>query len=1221
MFLCQHSSSRFACAWTTLLIASACWPLSSRCETVFPAQVWLTRECADVGLDPAKLELFAQRVGGDGCVIRDGNMVKSWGNVAGHKDWASAAKPVLSTLLMLAVEEGKLPSVDAKVKDFDWELSAKDSAMTFRQLANMVSGYALDEAPGEAWGYNDYAIQLYAKSLERVFKQPLDQVLRERLAPLQLEDGEFFGSRNGAGVTASPRDFARLGWLWFNRGRWANRQLISEKLFAECVRVGVPADLPRAKKVTNDYLKIGSYGGGTDQTPSGPGVYGFNLWFNEMLSSGQRVWPALPADAYQANGLWNRDTLTVIPSLRMVVASRAAKPGKFEPGVADGEYNQNLKLLAEAVISQTSVNSNAQTSKTVEVDRWQPHDFSFKSSEPVENPFRVRFTATVNGPSGDSFELPGFYDGAGVWKVRVSGSSEGSWSLRTHSDLPALEGRSADFKCVANSNAKVHGTLRIDPRHPRHFLFEDGQRFYMLGYECDWLWSLDFTDPKLPTVNSLLDKVAEHGFNYVILNSYAHDTTWRPGKSGDDDYGPPPAYAWEGTNEQPDHGRLNVAYWQHYDRVIEALHQRGIMAHILLKVYNKKVKWPERGSAEDDLFFRSMIARYAAYPNVLWDFSKEAHNEKDLQYKLVRLRFVRAGDPYQHLITVHDDNANYDAGAFDGVADYRSDQQHSKFRETLLAQRQLRAWPVANVEFGYEHGPDGPNDKTYRAAQAPEEFVRRAWEIAMAGGYTAYYYTYTAWDVLRPAHTPRGYAYFKLLKDFFESTRYWELEPTDGISSAGWALANPGLEYVVYVDRAQRVSISLPDSPLPYASEWFHPLTGRRVKAGQLKPGKQDIEPPSDWTGPAVLHVKPEKLASIDVSGFYSSIHHWRDLRDGSRFIQVIPNQPSYEPSQVREIVENILLFQRANGGWPKDYDMLAILSEQQRAKVVETHGASDSSYDNGNLHSQVDYLARAVAQTGHAKWRAACERGFDFLLRSQYPNGGIPQRFPNATSYHAHITFNDGVMIGALEVLRDAAESKPHFAWLDAHRRQQAADAVKRGVNCILRCQIVVDGVKTGWCQQHDENTFEARPARTFELASICPQESTEIVRFLMQEKNPSAEIVAAIDSAVDWLTKVGLSGIRVEKVKSTTEEFLRHTADFDTVIVADSRAKPLWARHYEIGTNRPIFAGRDGVKKYSLSEIERERRTGTAWYGGWPDSLLKAARHNKSDAQTYAR
>ena len=78
--------------------------------------------------------------------------------------------------------------------------------------------------------------------------------------------------------------------------------------------------------------------------------------------------------------------------------------------------------------------------------------------------------------------------------------------------------------------------------------------------------------------------------------------------------------------------------------------------------------------------------------------------------------------------------------------------------------------------------------------------------------------------------------------------------------------------------------------------------------------------------------------------------------------MQPLPDQPSYAPEQVREIAGNILLFQRENGGWPKDYDMAAILTADQEAAVRATRSKADTSYDNGNLHSQVDYLARAYA-------------------------------------------------------------------------------------------------------------------------------------------------------------------------------------------------------------------------------------------------------------------
>lgn len=346
---------------------------------------------------------------------------------------------------------------------------------------------------------------------------------------------------------------------------------------------------------------------------------------------------------------------------------------------------------------------------------------------------------------------------------------------------------------------------------------------------------------------------------------------------------------------------------------------------------------------------------------------------------------------------------------------------------------------------------------------------------------------------------------------------------------------------------------------------------------------------------------------TIDLDGFHDSAHHWRYIRDEDRFIQAEPNQPSYRPDQIREIAANILLFQRANGGWPKDYDMAAILTDEQKAAVRATHEDTDASFDNGNLHSQVTYLAHAYTQERDPAWRASCERGLDFILAAQYPNGGFPQRYPNAKDFHAHITFNDLVTIGCLNLLKDAGDAKSHWKWLDDTRRKKARDAMRRGVDCILRCQIRADGKLTGWCQQHDETTFEPCAGRTFELVSICPQDTTYVTRFLMRFSSPSEEMKRSIKGAVAWLEQVQLKGVRIDKVKAPEEKFERYESDFDKVVVEDPAAPPLWARHYEIGTNKPVFAGRDGVRKYAFAEIERERRTGTPWFGDWPEKLIK--------------
>jgi PelA/Pel-15E family pectate lyase len=371
----------------------------------------------------------------------------------------------------------------------------------------------------------------------------------------------------------------------------------------------------------------------------------------------------------------------------------------------------------------------------------------------------------------------------------------------------------------------------------------------------------------------------------------------------------------------------------------------------------------------------------------------------------------------------------------------------------------------------------------------------------------------------------------------------------------------------------------------------------------------------------AVLPSSAVAATAIDTSGFRDSRHHWRNIVQPERFMQANPGQPSYAPEQVREIAANILLFQRDNGGWPKDYDMLAVLTEEQKKAVRDTRANTDTSYDNHNTHPQVDYLARAAAQLGEASYREACGRGLDFILASQYVNGGFPQRWPNPKGIGARITFNDGVMIGCLEVLKAAAERAPHFAWLDEARRERARSALEAGVACLLRCQTRVEGTPTGWGQQHDEKTLETTGARTFELACTSPSDTTAIVEFLMRLEKPSVEVVRAVDSAVAWLRAVKLTGIRVEKIAAPPAEFFRHKTDSDTVVVKDEKAPPLWARMVEVGSNRPIFASRDGIKVYSLAEVDRERRTGSGWYGNWPQRLLDGGYQQWRARQAAAR
>jgi PelA/Pel-15E family pectate lyase len=300
-------------------------------------------------------------------------------------------------------------------------------------------------------------------------------------------------------------------------------------------------------------------------------------------------------------------------------------------------------------------------------------------------------------------------------------------------------------------------------------------------------------------------------------------------------------------------------------------------------------------------------------------------------------------------------------------------------------------------------------------------------------------------------------------------------------------------------------------------------------------------------------------------------------------------------------VAANMLLYQRSNGGWPKNYDEQAELTARQRERLLGQKDRDDTTFDNGATHSEVAHLSRCFAWTGDERYRDAALRGIEFMLRSQYDNGGWPQRHPRPQGYARHITFNDGAMVGVMTVLRNVALAEAPYAFVDREMRTRAGEAVRKGIDCILRCQIVVDGKRTAWCAQHDEKTLAPAKARSYELPSLSGAESVRVVKFLMQVDNPDRRIVEAIEAAIAWYREARLLGIRQVRIRTPgTPE------GFDKVVVEDPQAPPMWARFYEIGTNRPIFCSRDGIPRPSLADISYERRNGYSWLGYYARDLL---------------
>ncbi len=279
-------------------------------------------------------------------------------------------------------------------------------------------------------------------------------------------------------------------------------------------------------------------------------------------------------------------------------------------------------------------------------------------------------------------------------------------------------------------------------------------------------------------------------------------------------------------------------------------------------------------------------------------------------------------------------------------------------------------------------------------------------------------------------------------------------------------------------------------------------------------------------------------------------------------------------------IGDNLISWQTPHGGWWVDTAMHVLpYSPERMRRGPSTGGVERGSLDDHATTDQIRFMAMLYEATELERFKESFYRGLEFLLTAQYPTGGWPQSYPNASGYGGHVTFNDNAMGNVLSLLQEIYLERFPFQFVDDEYVARLKDAFEQGIEYILNAQIEVDGRLTAWAQQHDPVTHEPRTARVFEPIAITGNESVGVVQLLQTIPEPSREVRRAILSALEW---------------------------FETAQLSDGR----WARFYEIGTNRPIFVGRDGIVRYDLREIDEERQKNYAWYGTWPESVLSQAK-----------
>ncbi|MFM2081665.1 MAG: hypothetical protein RL380_356 [Verrucomicrobiota bacterium] len=324
-------------------------------------------------------------------------------------------------------------------------------------------------------------------------------------------------------------------------------------------------------------------------------------------------------------------------------------------------------------------------------------------------------------------------------------------------------------------------------------------------------------------------------------------------------------------------------------------------------------------------------------------------------------------------------------------------------------------------------------------------------------------------------------------------------------------------------------------------------------------------------------------------------------------------NEVWFAGDEAKQLADAVRSYQTPSGGWSKHTGYSqgprqpGMQWSSQSAPGGEPHYLA--TFDNRATTEEMYFLAAVWHATKREDCRVGFLTGLNFILAAQFPNGGWPQVYPLEGGYHDDITFNDDAMTRILELLQAITRREPYYAFVDDVRRQKCADALARGLQCVLQTQVVQAGRKTVWCAQHDALTLQPASARKLEPATLSGLESAHLLYFLMSITNPAAEIVASIESGLAWFDQAKITNLTKAKLNGKT-----------TYEPATNSTEVYWSRFYNLTNSQPVFPGRDGVTYDSYAAMAATNKLGYDFFTTQPGSIVTTAQKKWRKLQVAA-
>ena len=497
----------------------------------------------------------------------------------------------------------------------------------------------------------------------------------------------------------------------------------------------------------------------------------------------------------------------------------------------------------------------------ISTSQYEVSEFEITLPASDENPFDRHPLATCEGPDGAVLTIPAYYSGDDRHTFRISFPKAGNWKVTSQETGDRWD------VLVSEADSSVLGPVVIREDNPQHFGYANGESCFVLAFEADWLFALDLETDSLDRTKTLLRDIKDNGFNQIVMNVYAHDTRWvnDPKLPAKYEFSEPRQWPYGGDNDHPDYSKLNLGFFNHFDAVVEEMNKLDLTAHIMIYVWNKQVNWPDSDSIEDNRYFDYVVSRYQAYPNIIWDISKEAtgYGHNDMSYIVRRIDRLKEMDAYERLVTVH--SFSYCA-KYPETVDFISYQNWSAslYNRMLETYQEFPDKPIFNIEHGgYEIGPYHVFDGDYDDAIA---CLDRNYQCVFGGTYSTYYWQDASWDVViwdksdLPEDEQPHYDLYGHMAKLFNDVDFSAFKPAiKRVSSSGMALESEDDRYLFYLPAAnKRINTRIEAYyGKTMKAKWFNPLTGEY--SAETEPVMEKwlrFEPP--WKGqPVILILEP----------------------------------------------------------------------------------------------------------------------------------------------------------------------------------------------------------------------------------------------------------------------------------------------------------------------------------------------------------------------------